>query len=146
MKAQEIKVADIHCFTDCGYNCKAATRQELQAHYEELARGLPDGWKVEIWHNGGWHAKLKHEASGFMLSDRAVDGGIGDHMKRHELTPEQEAERFQCFNYDPPAGTSQVWVSGSSLKDAIRNAFNEIAERGIAYMTLQSKVLDAFPG
>lgn len=81
-----------------------------------------------------------------MLSDRAVDGGIGDHMKRHELTPEQAAERFQCYNYDPPAGTSQVWVSGSSQKDAIRNAFNEIAERGIAYMTLQSKVLDAFPG
>lgn len=150
MKAQEIKKAgifskdDIHCFTDCGYNCKAKVRADLEAHYSAIAAALGKGWRVNIWHNGGWHANLAHDESQFYLSDRAVRGGISA-MKVDADRFEGNINRFEVFNYEYPEGTSQVWVYGDDPKDAIRNAFNAVSERVVAYMVQQQKILDAFP-
>ncbi|QVV96939.1 hypothetical protein [Kosakonia phage Kc259] len=122
--AKEFKRGDVHCFTTCGYDCKESVRLALIEHYTKVAREnglIAEGWHLQVWHNTGWHAVLKHEASGFMLCDYGVSGGI-DEMKRKPYIP---AKRWACYNYDTPAGTAQIWVYAATPWQAIGGVIRE---------------------
>lgn len=147
MEAKEIKKAgifskdDIHCFTDCGYNCKARVREELIAHYSAMLEDVGEGWTIRTWHNCGWHAELVHELSGFHLSDYAVRGGISE-VKRY---PEKsdDADRYYCHNYGD-GNTHQIRAWGATPYEAIKSAFEHArllsaAYNDIAYRLMFSK-------
>lgn len=130
---KEFKRDGVHCFTDCGYNCKESVRLEMIAHYEKVAaaNGLAaEGWHLEVWHNGGWHACFKHAASGFMLADNLIDGGI-ERVRFDRLNDLKR--RFSCYNYSTPEGTAQIWVYAATPWQAIGAAIREAQQRITAY-------------
>lgn len=125
MNGTEFKRGDVHCWTDCGYMCKAQVLIDLVEHYNELIKAHnleANGWRVETWHNSGHHAVLKHDASGFMLSDAAVSGGI---EKMHRHAGYDPARRFGCYNYDLPEHTKQIWVYAPTPWQAIGAVIRE---------------------
>lgn len=122
----------MHCFTSCGYDCKESVRLVLIEHYQQIAEvsGLAaEGWHLEVWHNGGWHACFKHDASGFMLADHAITSGISEARP----APHQPHRRFACYNYSTPEGTAQIWVYAETPWQAIGAAIREAQQRITGY-------------
>lgn len=123
---------NVHCFTDCGYNCKESVRLAIIEHYTKIAaeNGLAaEGWHLQVWHNGGWHAVFKHDASGFMLSDGSINGSI-DRLRHSHVA---ESRRWSCYNYDAPEGTAQIWVYAATPWQAVGGAIREAQARIAGY-------------
>ncbi|MDU4109300.1 MAG: hypothetical protein E7H74_18645 [Escherichia coli] len=128
----EFKRGDVHCFTTCGYDCKESVRLELIEHYTQIANeyGLAaEGWHLEVWHSAGWYACLKHDASGFMLCDQHTRGGHKSMRSAEEYqrrqTVDDSRRRWACYNYDTPAGTTQIWVYAATPWQAIGGVIRE---------------------
>lgn len=130
---KEIIRGDIHCFSNCGCNCKAAVKVALERHYQALADTLP-GWTVKTWHNTGWHCCLQHE-SGFELRGRSIFGGVSE--GKHCPAPSEA--RFYCNNYGGEYG-GQVLEYGSTPKAAIQACADIMAERATEYTNLINKL------
>ena len=130
---KEFKRNGVHCFTNCGYDCKESVRLALIAHYTEIAEHenlAAEGWHLHVWHNGGWHVVFKHDATGFMLNDRNIRGGIND-IKI--AVRDGQAQRWECYNYDAPKGTRQIWVYAATPWQAIGAAIREAQQAITAY-------------
>lgn len=140
---KEFKRNGVHCFTDCGYDCKESVRLAIIEHYTKIAaeNGLAaEGWHLQVWHNGGWHAVFKHDASGFMLSDNSIYSGINElRTERHN-----PARRWSCYNYNAPAGTSQIWVYAATPWQAIGGAIREAQQRIAGYRGIIGALAPAF--
>lgn len=134
--ATEIKNGAVHCFTDCGYDCKGQVKVELEAYYNAMLEDLGDGWEVSAWHNCGWHCKAVHKASGFEVSNRQLSGGISE-VKRWLSEPGKE---FSCMNYGGKH-TNQVLVYGSTPREAVKAAIEEMAARAQAYAMLAQDLM-----
>lgn len=131
---------NVHCFTDCGYDCKESVRLDLILHYTQVAEhnGLAaEGWYLRVWHNGGWHACFVHEATGFMLQDHLVEGGI---HRVHLDRMTDVKRRFACYNYDTPDGTAQIWVYAATAWQAIGAAIREAQRRCVAYQGIVGRL------
>lgn len=128
MKPQEIKHGDVHCFTSCGFNCKAAVLEQITDHYTLLLLEVGDGWKVRTWHNCGWNANLEHELSGFILSDQSIRTSP-QQVIYDEVRPEY---RYYCYNYSDD-NTSQIRAYGETPAAAIEAAINKARKRAKAY-------------
>lgn len=129
----EFKRKGIHCFASCGYDCAERVRLQLIEHFTQLAEdhGLVlEGWHLRVWHNGGWHACMKHEESGFMLQDHSVEGGIKKLHRNSQINPDR---RFACYNYDTPPGTTQVWEYAATPWEAIGKAIRVMQSRIVGY-------------
>lgn len=140
---KEFKRNGVHCFTDCGYDCKESVRLAIIEHYTKIAaeNGLAaEGWHLQVWHNGGWHAVFKHDASGFMLSDGSINGSI-DRLRHSHVA---ESRRWSCYNYDAPAGTSQIWVYAATPWQAIGGAIREAQQRIAGYRGIVGALAPAF--
>lgn len=122
----------VHCFRSCGFDCKESVRLALIEHYTKIAseNGLAaEGWHLQVWHNGGWHAVFKHDASGFHLSDNSIYSGITElRTERHD-----PARRWSCYNYSTPEGTSQILVYAATPWQAIGGAIREAQQRIAGY-------------
>lgn len=130
---KEFKRGITHCFTDCGFNCRESVRVGLIEHYTKIAaeNGLvAEGWHLQVWHNTGWHVVFKHDASGLMLSDGSVEGGIREIGRNLRHNP---ARRWSCYNYDVPEGCKQVWVYAATPWQAIGAAIREMQKRITGY-------------
>lgn len=130
---KEFKRGITHCFTDCGFNCRESVRVGLIEHYTKIAEenGLAaEGWHLHVWHNTGWHVVFKHDASGLMLSDGSVEGGIREIGRNLRHNP---ARRWSCYNYDYPEGCKQVWVYAATPWQAIGAAIREMQKRIAGY-------------
>lgn len=130
---KEFKRGITHCFTDCGFNCRESVRVGLIEHYTKIAveNGLvAEGWHLHVWHNTGWHVVFKHDASGLMLSDGSVEGGIREIGRNLRHNP---ARRWSCYNYDYPEGCKQVWVYAATSWQAIGAAIREMQKRIAGY-------------
>lgn len=134
--ATEIKNGAVHCFSDCGYDCKGQVKIDLEKHYAGIVEQLGEGWTVRSWHNGGWHCKALHEASGFEVRDHQVIGAIS--QVRHYLS--QPGKRFICMNYSGDH-TSQVMAYGDTPKQAVNAAVEEMAARAQAYAALAQDLM-----
>ncbi|QHJ80416.1 MAG: hypothetical protein [Bacteriophage sp.] len=144
MQVKEIKKAgifakdDIHCFTDCGYNCKARVKYELETVYTAMLEDLGEGWKVRTWHNAGWHCEAIHEATGFVVSDRALRGNpwrVKDDSDRYP----DSVNRYSCNNYGD--GTvAQVWTYGDTPRQAVDAAVAVLMARANASIALAGKL------
>lgn len=128
MKPQEIKHVDIHCFTNCGFNCKAAVLEQVTDHYNLLLLEVGDGWKVRTWHNCGWNAGLVHELSGFFLNDQTIRTNPLE-VIHDEVRPEY---RYYCYNHSTD-NTSQIQAYGSTPNAAIESAICLAIKRSVSY-------------
>lgn len=96
MEVKEIKHGDIHCFSNCGFNCKAAVLEKVTRYYGLLLKEVGDGWRVRTWHSNGWNAELVHDLSGFSL----VDLKIRTNQKSVFVADVLPESRFHCYKYD----------------------------------------------
>lgn len=128
---KEIISGPVHCFSNCGYNCLASVKAELEEHYSAMLDDAGKGWEVHTWHNGGWHCQLHHPASGFFISDRGISGG--SQTVRHIVVDEDR--RYYCNNYSTES-TGQVRAWGASPAEAIEAAMKVITQRREAYSAL----------
>lgn len=135
MKPQEIKHGDIHCFTSCGFNCKAAVLEQVTDHYNLLLLEVGDGWKVRTWHNCGWNAELVHELSGLFLNDQTIRTNP-QQVIQGEVKP---GYRYYCYNYSDDK-TSQIRAYGATPKEAIESAIDQAIKRSDAYVELVNKL------
>lgn len=129
--AEEIIKGDIHCFSDCGYNCKASVKAELEGIYRPMLEDVGKGWSIRSSHNAGWHCCLVHEATGFEVIYRAARGGINK-VRWEKTSPEA---RFVCMNYSTDR-TGQIVAYGETPYEAVKAAIMEMAERAQAYAKL----------
>nr|DAE45907.1 MAG TPA: hypothetical protein [Caudoviricetes sp.] len=135
MEVKEIKHGDIHCFSDCGFKCKAHVLAELTAHYTAMLEDAGDGWTLRTWHNCGWHVELVHELSGFYLRDYAVRGGAYEVRRDHY----EDHRRYYCHNYGQ-GETSQIRAWGATPYEAITNAINLAFKRSDDYAEIATKL------
>lgn len=135
MEVKEIKHDDIHCFSDCGFKCKARVLEELTAHYTAMLEDAGEGWQLRTWHNCGWHVELFHPLSGFYLSDYAVRGGPYE-VRHDDYEPHR---RYYCHNYGQ-GETSQIRTWGATPDQAIREAVNLAFKRSDDYAEIATKL------
>lgn len=128
---KEIISGPVHCFSNCGYNCLASVKAELEAHYGAMLEDAGKGWEIHTWHNGGWHCDLHHPASGFFISDLGISGGIDNVRHPHR----SRYSRYYCHNYSTE-NTHQVRAWGASPAEAIDAAMKIITQRREAYSAL----------
>lgn len=58
MKARSWKPARhgiMYCSPACGCGCTWKDYQDAVADADALAKRLGEGWKPDVWENGGWH-------------------------------------------------------------------------------------------